>query len=89
MAFPDAIASWLSLRSTAMLAGLWLVYHLLHAAYKVSPLHPLHQFPGPKAASISYLYEFFFDVLLWGKYAHKIGRMHETYGLPPMIGRLL
>lgn len=80
MAFLDAIGSWLSLRSCIVLAGLWLLYKLLCTAYNISPLHPLYQFPGPRVASASYLYEFYFDVLLWGKFTLEIGRMHEVYG---------
>jgi len=83
MTFPglDAAAGWLNLRSGVILVGMWLAYQLLRAAYNISPLHPLHRFPGPKAASMSYLYEFYFDVLLWGKYTHEIRRMHQAYGV--------
>lgn len=82
MAFLDAIDGWFGLRSGIVLVGLWLAYQLLRAVYNISPMHPLHQFPSPKAASILYLYEFYFDVLLWGKYTHEIRRMHGIYGLP-------
>lgn len=77
----DTIDGWVILRSGLIIAGLWLVYQVLLAAYNISPIHPLHRFPGPKVASASYLYEFYFDVVLWGKYTYKIRRMHEIYGL--------
>ncbi len=69
----------LTLPNLASLAVLWVAYHILRALYNVSPLHPLHKFPGPKAAAMSYLYEFYFDTILWGRYSHEIKRMHGIY----------
>jgi hypothetical protein len=66
--------------NAAILAFFWAIYFVLHAVYNVSPLHLLHKFPGPKMAVMSYLYEFYFDVIRWGRYSHEIKRMHEVYG---------
>jgi hypothetical protein len=68
--------------STAMLAvfGVWLTYRLARALYNISPYHSLHQFPGPKLAAMSFLYEFWYDGILWGRYTHEIERMHQKYG---------
>ncbi len=85
MTFLNTVDGWLSVHTVIILAGLWLIYQLLRAVYNISPIHPLHNFPGPKAASISYLYEFYFDALLWGRYTHEMRRMHEIYGLLPFI----
>ena len=43
-------------------------------------LSPLAKFPGPKLAALTFWYEFYFDVLLGGKYTFQIGRLHEIYG---------
>ncbi|KAI1393077.1 benzoate 4-monooxygenase cytochrome P450 [Hypoxylon trugodes] len=58
----------------------WLTYRALIAVYNISPFHPLYQFPGPKIAALTYLYEAYFDWWLEGRYGKKIRRMHENYG---------
>lgn len=57
-----------------------LSYHALLAVYRLSPLHPLHKFPGPKLAAASYLYEIWFDLVKGGQYTFEIKRLHDTYG---------
>lgn len=48
------------------------VYHLY--------FHPLSNFPGPKLAAATFLYEFYYDVVKSGMYIWEIERMHEKYG---------
>ncbi|KAI1864594.1 uncharacterized protein JN550_008881 [Neoarthrinium moseri] len=67
-------------RNVLALGGAWLVYHLLKALYNISPLHPLSRIPGPKLAGATYLPEFYYDVILGGRYTHAIKEMHEQYG---------
>ncbi|KAK8100423.1 hypothetical protein PG999_010797 [Apiospora kogelbergensis] len=62
------------------LLGLWLSYRLLLALYNVSPFHPLHRFPGPRLAAASFIYEFWYDFVQYGRYSQEIRRMHEIYG---------
>lgn len=57
-----------------------LSYHMLLAVYRLSPLHPLHRFPGPRLAAASYLYEVWFDLFKGGQYTYEIKRLHDTYG---------
>lgn len=64
----------------AVLITAWLGYQLLKIIYNVSPLHPLSSIPGPRLAAASYLPEFYYDVILLGRYTHQIRRMHEIYG---------
>ena len=40
----------------------------------------LSKFPGPKLAAASQWYEFYYDVVLKGKYTFEIARMHQKYG---------
>ncbi|KXJ93358.1 cytochrome P450 [Microdochium bolleyi] len=58
----------------------WLAYHILKALYNISPLHPLSSIPGPKLAGATYLPEFYYDVLLGGRYTRAIKEMHDKYG---------
>lgn len=62
------------------LVGLWLGYHFFKALYNISPLHPLSHIPGPKLSAATYLPEFYYDVIRFGRYTNEIRRMHETYG---------
>ena len=41
---------------------------------------PLAHFPGPRLAALTFWNEFYFDVVLGGKYEWKIAAYHETYG---------
>ncbi|KAM0124736.1 hypothetical protein ACHAP3_010138 [Botrytis cinerea] len=41
---------------------------------------PIAEFPGPKLAAISILYEIYHEIVLGGKYTFKIKELHEKYG---------
>ncbi|KAM0591168.1 hypothetical protein ACHAP6_002484 [Verticillium nonalfalfae] len=80
MSPPEPSVSFFTAKTALVLAGVWLVYKLLEAAYNVSPLHPLSHVPGPKLAAATYLPEFYHDVVLFGRYTNQIRQMHEQYG---------
>src|ERR1700722_14061578 len=42
---------------------------------------PLAKFPGPKLAAATLWYEFYYDVILQGRYTFKIKELHEKYGV--------
>lgn len=42
--------------------------------------HPLAKFPGPWWAAISHGHEFYFDVILYGRFFKQIEKMREKYG---------
>jgi hypothetical protein len=50
--------------------------------------HPLSKFPGPKLAALTSLYEFYYNVVLGGRYLWEIERMHEQYGKEPLFETL-
>ncbi|KAL1609360.1 hypothetical protein SLS59_001726 [Nothophoma quercina] len=77
---PPLETSILSVRNALALAALWLAYHVLKALYNISPLHPLHNIPGPKLAAATYLPEFYYDVIKYGCYTKEISKMHEKHG---------
>ncbi|KAL6718220.1 hypothetical protein ACLMJK_004308 [Lecanora helva] len=43
-------------------------------------LSPLRHIPGPKLAIFSFWYEFYYDVVLHGRYTWKIAELHDKYG---------
>lgn len=80
----QSIISFSVMDKTAVL--LWLVallmgYHLFKMLYNISPFHPLSPIPGPKLAAASYIPEFWYDVVLFGRYTRKIRNMHDKYGM--------
>jgi hypothetical protein len=58
---------------------LFVSYVIGNAVYQLY-WSPLSKFPGPKLAAITLLYEFYYDVVKWGRYWVEIQKMHEKYG---------
>ena len=58
---------------------LFFIYYAITAVYRLF-FHPLARFPGPKLAACILWYEFYYDVMLEGKWVWKIKEMHERYG---------
>ncbi|KAI8931386.1 hypothetical protein NX059_011719 [Plenodomus lindquistii] len=63
------------------IAGLVLFscYAIGNAIYQLY-FSPLSKFPGPKLAAITLWYEFYYDVIKWGRYWVEVNKMHEKYG---------
>ncbi|KAH9909477.1 cytochrome P450 [Xylariomycetidae sp. FL2044] len=70
----------MSMSNILRILGLWIAYYVFRALYNISPMHPLSHIPGPKIAAMTPLYEFWFEMILWGRYTKEIQRMHEIYG---------
>ncbi|KAI1380485.1 cytochrome P450 [Hypoxylon crocopeplum] len=62
------------------LLGSWVLYQFLTALYNISSFHPLSHIPGPKLARATYLLEFYYDLIKYGRYTKRIKRMHDEYG---------
>ena len=54
-------------------------YALVIGTYRLF-FHPLAQFPGPRLAALTRLYEAFYDVVQNGQYTFKIAELHKIYG---------
>lgn len=52
---------------------LWTVVYRLYWS-------PLAKFPGPRLAALSNWYEFYYDVILQGKFTFHIQELHNKYG---------
>lgn len=74
----------LTVQNALALVGAWLAYHVLRAAWNVSPMHPLSRIPGPKLAAATYLPEFYYDVVKFGRYTNQIKKLHDIYGGPAL-----
>ena len=77
----EGLQAMVTVNNAMCLLALWLVYRVLLVLYNMSPLHPLHKFPGPKLAAASFLYEAWYDLVRGGKYSWKIKSLHEQYGI--------
>lgn len=62
-----------------LLAAIWLLHTTAVTIYRLT-WHPLASFPGPVLARASYMYEFWFDVILEGRYTRRIEELHQQYG---------
>lgn len=54
----------------------WLTYRSIYRLF----FHPLSHIPGPRLAAVSYIYQFYFDVIKGGMYIWEVRRLHEEYG---------
>ena len=57
-------------------AFIYVVSLYLYRAYFDSLSH----IPGPKLAAATLWYEFYYDVIMMGRYTWEIAKMHEEYG---------
>jgi hypothetical protein len=55
------------------------VYQFVKTIYRFY-FHPLSKIPGPRLTAATHLYEFYYDVILGGKFLFQIEKMHQTYG---------
>jgi hypothetical protein len=67
---------------TAVAACTVLAFALYYAGLVIYRLyfHPLAKFPGSKIAATSLWYEFYYNVVLRGKFMWKLQEMHAKYG---------
>lgn len=70
----STIKSWLYI-----LIGILVAYQLIISTYNLL-FHPLRYVPGPQLAAATYFLEFWYDVVLFGRYTKRIEQMHEQYG---------
>lgn len=61
-------------------ASLLLVIYLVGLGLYRLYWSPLAGYPGPKLAALSNWYEFYYDVILQGKFTLHIQELHKQYG---------
>jgi hypothetical protein len=85
MAFADLLSSFwdiissFSLVHASILLALWSLYLIALGTYRLY-FSPISHIPGPKLAAATWLYEFYYDIVLGGQYTFKIISLHEQYG---------
>lgn len=62
-----------------VLVALLTLYRFAIIAYRLF-FHPLRHIPGPKIASITTLYESYYDLVKGGVFTFKVRDLHREYG---------
>lgn len=77
------MATFLSTPQQSVSIGLLCLILLVFISRRVYSVYfgPLAKFPGPKLAAATLWYEFYYDVILQGRYTFKIKELHKKYGL--------
>jgi hypothetical protein len=78
MAFADLVSS-ISYTHIGFLIGVVGVYTIYGAFWRLY-YSPIAHIPGPKLAALTWLYEFYYDIVLGGQYVFKINDLHREYG---------
>ena len=60
----------------AVLSVSWTIWKVAYRFF----FHPLSSFPGPKLAIATYCYEWYYDLILGGRYTFKLRELHQRYG---------
>ncbi|KAL1863207.1 hypothetical protein Plec18170_000037 [Paecilomyces lecythidis] len=69
-----------NISNIVLLLSILIVSYAFVVAFYRLYLSPLSQFPGPKIAAVTWLYEFYHDAIRGGKYFWEIEKMHQRYG---------
>jgi hypothetical protein len=64
------------LQYAAVLTLLYFIYGIIYRLY----LSPIAKVPGPKLAAATWWFEFYHDIIHYGKYVFKIKDLHREYG---------
>ncbi|KAK1758505.1 cytochrome P450 CYP542B3 [Echria macrotheca] len=75
---PSSLSS-LPLTTPALILTL-LVLYISSLAVNRLFLSPLSSVPGPRLAALTWLYEFYYDIILGGQYVFKTIDLHKKYG---------
>ncbi|KAG6109713.1 hypothetical protein E4U31_006669 [Claviceps sp. LM219 group G6] len=79
MAIRDLLSALSWEQITALACGVWILYAIVVAVQRLY-LSPIAHIPGPRLAALTQYYEFYYDIILGGKYTFKILELHKKYG---------
>ena len=72
---PDSLVNGLKLLTFGLA-----IYTLYGGIWRLC-LSPIAHIPGPRFAALTFWNEFYYDVILGGKYTWKLLEYHEKYGM--------
>lgn len=78
MAIVDWLSSFFYLHALILIGRL--VAHMAKVVIVRLYYSPICHIPGPKLAAATWLYEFYYDIVLGGQYTFKIIELHKKYG---------
>ena len=70
----------LSSHKISIVALSFLAYFVCEVVFRLY-FSPVAKFPGPRLAAASFWYEFYYDVVLGGRYTWKLAELHKEYGI--------
>ena len=70
----------LQLNTLITISVVLLLLYTIYGAFWRLYLSPVAHVPGPRFAALTFWNEFYYDVVLGGKYTFKIQEYHEKYG---------
>lgn len=79
--FLQTFSEWHFLEKIPPVLFLGIAVYYIYLVFYRWYLHPLSQFPGPRIATATFLYEFYWDYFRHGGYVYEIERMHKKYGM--------
>ena len=68
-------------RILAAISSFGLLLYLLYGVIWRLCFSPIAKFPGPRFAALTFWNEFYYDIVLGGKYTEKIAEYHKAYGM--------
>ena len=63
-----------------LVVGVAVFYYFVYIAFSRLLVSPISHIPGPRLAAFTFWYEFYYDVVLKGRYTWKIQELHKKYG---------
>ena len=63
-----------------LVVGVAVFYYFIYITFSRLLVSPISHIPGPRLAALTFWYEFYFDVVLKGRYTWKIQELHKKYG---------
>ena len=68
-------------RMFAAISSFGLLLYLVYGAIWRLWFSPIAKFPGPRFAALTFWNEFYYDIILGGRYTEKIADYHKAYGM--------
>jgi hypothetical protein len=71
---------WATDHPLLLAALLVAVHRIARVLYRLSPIHPLKVYPGPRLAKATSLYRFYHNIYHHGRFIFVLDKLHSKYG---------